>query len=330
MKTLVSGAHGFIGSYLCEELLAQGFQVRALLSPWGKTDHLAAVLDHPELEIIRADISKPESLKGVCHDIELVFHAAAKVADWGPAQAFYRTNVLGTQYLLDEALKSQVKRFVLVSSLAVHRYSGFRHADPRNTPRNGDINAYARSKVMAEDIVLAAKGLEPVIIRPGLWPFGPRDPNFARAVTALKKGFLPLVNGGRAVINTAFIGNLVQGLILAGTVENIAGKSYLIADEGMVSWRELFQTLADLLGVSAPRFSVPGFLIRPAGIFIETGFSVLAPEKAPPLSRYGGQLMCQDAHFSLQHAQAELGYKPLWSWQEGLRLSLEQAALSAG
>ena len=101
---------------------------------------------------------------------------------------------------------------MLVSSVAVHRYSGFRDADPRLRPRDGTINAYARSKIAAENTLRGA-GLETVVVRPGLWPFGPRDPNFRRVAEALKKGMFPLVDGGHAILNTAYSENLVNWFV---------------------------------------------------------------------------------------------------------------------
>lgn len=315
MKVLVTGAHGFIGSHLVEKLVAEGASVRALVSPWGTLENLAGVQD--QIEIVRADVGEPESLRGVCHDINLIFHAAARVADYGPEAAFTRVNVLGTENLLREAEQAGVTRLVLVSSVAVHRYTGFRDADPRTLPRDGDVNAYARSKVAAEDALRAAQ-IETVTVRPGLWPFGRRDPNFKRVVAALKKGRLPLVDGGRAVVNTAYVENLVDGLWLAGTVPQAAGSVYVVADAGAPSWREVFAELARILGAPQPRLSLPGWLSEPLGGSVERVYGLVAPPLEPPLTRYRGALMRRDVHFSLSLAHTELGYHPAVSWQEGL------------
>lgn len=322
MKVLVTGAHGFIGSHLVEKLVAEGAYVRALVSPWGTLENLASMRDRTEIEIVRADVGEPASLSGICNGVDLIYHAAARVADYGPAAAFARTNVAGTENLLREAERAGVTRLVLVSSVAVHRYTGFRDADPRTLPRDGTINAYARSKVAAEDALRAAQAraaqLETVTVRPGLWPFGPRDPNFRRVAEVLKKGRLPLVAGGRAVINTAYVENLVDGLWRAGTVPQAAGNVYVIADAGTPSWRELFAELARILGAPEPRLSLPGWLSEPLGETVERAYGSVRPGLEPPLTRYRGALMRRDVHFSLTHAQTELGYHPTVSWQEGL------------
>ena len=327
MRALVTGAHGFIGSHLCERLLAAGFGVRALVSPWGSIDNLGAVLDR--LELTRADITDESGLRGACEGVDVVFHAAARVADWGPWEAFYKTNVLGTQNLLREAERAGAGRFVLVSSVAVFPYAGFRDADARrlerkvthndNSVRGGE--AYARSKVAAEDAVAGAgrEGrLEGVIVRPGLLPFGPRDANFERVAGAVKRGLLPLVDGGRALVNTAYVENLVEGLYLAGTVPGAAGRDYVIADAGGVTWRDFFGTLASLLDAPPPRLTLPGALPSAAARPVEALWATLAPKTEPPLTRYRAQLMRRDVHFSLRHAFDELGYRPRVDWREGL------------
>lgn len=330
MKALVTGAHGFIGSHLAEKLLAEGCHVRALVSPWGRLDNLKGVLEHPRLELLRADITEPETLQGSCRDVEVVFHAAARVAEWGPWGPYERVNVRGTEHLLREAERSGVRRFVLVSSVSVNRYTGFRDADPRALPLDGDINAYARSKVLAETLVMTAPSLEPVAVRPGLLPFGPRDPNLARQLPALRWGGPPLVNGGRAVFNPAYVGNLVHGLFLAGTVRAAAGRVYVVGDAGTPSWRDWFTALAQFTRSPKPWLNLPGGAAMALGGGVEGVWARLAPRTQPPLSRYMAYLVRNDVHFSLAHAERELGYRPPWTWQTGLERTLTEMGRGMG
>ena len=118
------------------------------------------------------------------------------------------------------------------------------------------------------------------------------------------------------MINTAYVENLVVGLWLAGTVPEAAGRTYLIADAGKPSWRELFTELARLLRAPPPRLSLPGWLSEPLGRTVEQAYRVTDAE--PPLTRYRGALMRRDVHFSLAAAAEELEYRPAVTWQEGL------------
>jgi 2-alkyl-3-oxoalkanoate reductase len=316
VRALVTGAHGFVGSHLVEALLAEGHEVRALVSPWGQLANLRRVID--DVEVVRCDITEPDGLEAACAGVETVFHAAARVAEWGPWAPFHETNVLGTEHVLRAAERVGARRLVLVSSVAVHRYRGYRDADPRPAPLDGDLTAYARSKVLAERVVGRAREVEPVIVRPGVWPFGPRDPTLARVVRALRSGVFPLLGGGRSVLNTAYVDNLVDGLILAGTVPAAAERVYLIADDGMPTWREVLAELARLAGAAPVWLPLPAGLAAATGTVTEAAWRRVRPDRPPPIGRYAAALMRHDLHFSTRHARDELGFVPNVPWREGL------------
>ncbi len=323
MRVLVTGAHGFLGSHVTLGLLKAGVNVRAMVSPWGQTHNLAPQLQNPALEIVRADLNSIGSLEGACEGIDVVVHAAARVADWGPWEAFEKTNVEGTRALLAEAVRAGTGRFLFISSVAVHRYTGFRDADTRTLPRDNTSSPYAYSKILAEDLIMAERRIEPVIVRPGLWPFGQNDVTFGRVVHALERGTLPLVRGGEAVLNTAYAPNFAAGVQLAALRPEAAGKVYLIADEGMPSWRELFSEFSHHLGKRPPQLSLPRRPTRAVATGVEATWSALFPHTEPPITRYRAELMARDVHFSINHAREELGFQPKDSWRAALRITID-------
>ena len=327
-RVLITGAHGFLGSHLCEAFINAGVnagvnagdEVTALVSPWGTLDNL----EHLNLPILRADIRDPDALVGRCEGVDVVVHAAAKVADWGAWRDFVQVNATGTANLLREAARAQVKRFVLISSIAVHPYSGYVQADSRTLPRNSTINAYAVSKRLAEDYVMMS-GVPWTIVRPGLWVFGERDPQFARVARAISRRQLPLVGGGKTVLNTAYAPNLARAVRTASFHPAAVSKSYLLADDGQPSWREVFGHVASSLGVAAPRMSLPAAPVRGVARAIERLWN---EAHEPPLTPYRVQLFSQDIHFSTQAARDELGYYPSITWREGIErtcAALEEA-----
>lgn len=326
MNVLVTGAHGFLGSHVTERLLATGDSVLALVSPWGELDNLEGVKDHPQLSVARGDLTRPESLDGLCDGVDAVVHAAARVADWGPWDAFHETNVLGTQRLLEQAGRHGTRRFLLVSSVAVHKYRGFRDADPRTLPRDNLDNPYAYSKILAENMLMAQDRVEPVVVRPGLWPFGARDATFQRVERAIQRGVLPLMKRGESVLNSCYAENFADGVRLALHLPQAAGRVYVIADEGHPNWRELFEELASLSGSSPPRLNVPRRPVRTIATGVEATWRSLFPSAEPPMTVYRAGLMAHDVHFSIHHAREELGYRPLVSWQEGMRRSVAALA----
>ena len=84
MKTLVTGAGGFIGSVLVRELIVRGDRVRALALPSENVD----VLEKQGAEIVRGDLTAPESLRGICNGIDTVYHLAGRVTDWARKVSF--------------------------------------------------------------------------------------------------------------------------------------------------------------------------------------------------------------------------------------------------
>lgn len=317
MKIAVSGAHGFLGSATVRELLSQGENVRALVTPWADLRRL----DGLPAELVPVDLSGTADLTPALTGCDAVIHLAAAVRDWGPEAPFRAVNVDGTSRLLAAASRAGVRRFVHVSSVAVHRYTGYLEADPEAAPLDGDINAYARSKVGAE-LLVRDSDLDWVIVRPGLWPYGEEDPSLHKVAAALRRGVLPLSGGGRTRINTVYSGNLAIGLHRAVHAAAAVGRTVVVADDGAPSWKELFTEIAAITGVRPPRFDVPLPLARFAGALSEHAFRLVAPASQPPLTRYRATLMQADMHFSGRGARELLGYRPRFSRSEALRRSL--------
>lgn len=313
----MSGAHGFLGAAVVRELLERGMEVVALVTPWADLRRLAGL----QFEQVQVDLSRagppPASLAGC----SALVHLAALVRDWGTDSDFEPVNVAGTDRLLQTAVQAGIRRFVHVSSVAVHRYSGYFNSDPESAPLDGDLTAYARSKVRAE-LLVRNSGLDWTILRPGLWPYGRSDPTLSQVAQALRRRRLPLVAGGRSRLNTVYAGNFAHGVALA--LETGAGVhgTFVIADEGAPSWAELFTEIAGILGGAAPRLSLPVPLARLAGGLVEDTWTLARLKREPPLTRYRASLMQADLHFSDEPARRQLGYAPRHTREAALRLAL--------
>src|SRR5438445_303724 len=120
---VVTGAGGFIGSHLCQELVSRGDRVRALVRYNGRGDsgRLESVPaeTREEIEIVLGDITDPYSVRGVLRGAETVFHLAALIAipySYRAPHSFFATNTLGTVHVLQAALDEQVGRLVHLST----------------------------------------------------------------------------------------------------------------------------------------------------------------------------------------------------------------------
>ncbi len=208
----VTGASGFIGGKIAERLLAEGRKVRVL-----------ARRPLPELakrgaEVIPGDLADAAALRRGCEGAVTVFHVAARVGVWGPAEDFVRVNVEGTRALIAACRASGVSRLINTSSPSVV-YTG---GDLRGVNESAPLcthapSPYPTSKAEAERLVSAvnSRELATVSLRPHL-VWGPGDKNLIPRVIALaRRGRLKIIGNGRNKVDLTHITNVVDAHLLA-------------------------------------------------------------------------------------------------------------------
>jgi nucleoside-diphosphate-sugar epimerase len=318
VKILVTGANGFVGSNLVQHLVDAGHHVRAMMQPGTP----AAGVDHVAHEVAWADLRSAEALRAAVRGVEGVAHLAAILGDFGPSEPYLQVNAEGTERLLDLAALAGARRFVLMSSLAVHRYRGHPDGD-EETPADNETMPYAVSKRRAEEILRRAHDagrIETVAVRPGLFLYGPNDRrHFVPLARSIERGFLPLVDGGRARLCSAYVDNLAVGVRLCLESAAAAGRTYVIGDGTPLTWRELFDRIADELGVRRPRLDLPARLVLPLARALERIVPRLGAYRDPGLTEYRVRLVSSDIVFRIDRARRELGYEPVVTVEEGLR-----------
>ena len=109
MKILVTGATGFLGRHLVERLHHDGFQIRCTVRDPRKAAHL---IQYNDIEIVRGDLSNPQTALVGANGVDAIVHAAAHLGGWDKREGFIRYNLESTRNLLDAAVQYGVKRFV--------------------------------------------------------------------------------------------------------------------------------------------------------------------------------------------------------------------------
>ncbi len=263
--TLVTGANGFVGSVLIQELSRRGYDVRQLVrnkSPLKHPNEKKFWIDG--LDNL-GDLSKP--LK----DVEVVIHIAARVHVMNekgkdPLSEYRRINVESTLNLARQAATSGVKRFVFLSSIKVNgevteKNKPFRADD---IPNPKDPYAISKSEAEAGLMRLAKEtGMEVVIIRPPL-VYGPGvKANFLNMIKMLHAGIpLPFgaINNKRSFV---FIDNLVDLIIKVIDHPSASGEIFLVSDGHDVSTSSLLNLLSlALVGRKARLIALPQSLLR--------------------------------------------------------------------
>jgi len=312
MKVLVTGAGGFIGSFLCGELVNREMEISALALPGEKVDHL----EEQGIGVLRGDLTDPACIKGICDNIDLVFHLAGKVTDWGPRKEFYSLILDATRNLLDES-EGRVSRFVYFSSVCAcgtgRHLKGQREDDPvfkTGVP-------YGDAKLDAENLVRERHGkneLACTIIRPTNVT-GPGSVWVRDIIDRFLSSKVPLFDGGRHSASLIYVQNLVDGVISAGTLEVAAGRTYHFRDDWDVSWKRYLTDLGDMVG-KKPSISFPYWSVKPAASVMET---VLTPLNVrPPATRHTLGIMGRDLDIDNTRAKEELGWRTKISYEEAM------------
>ncbi|MCK6590321.1 MAG: SDR family NAD(P)-dependent oxidoreductase [Polyangiaceae bacterium] len=174
MKVFVTGASGFLGSHVAEQLSAEGHSVVALVRRSSNTKFLSTLKN---VELAYGAVEDAASVRAAVKGADAVVHSAGLVKARNE-QEFHRVNVEGTRNVLEAAAEecSGPRRFVFVSSLAAVGPSI--DGKPVGTEAEGKpVTAYGRSKLAAERLVLEAKEKLPVVVLRPPMIYGPRDPD---------------------------------------------------------------------------------------------------------------------------------------------------------
>ncbi len=255
MRSLVTGATGFIGSHVARVLAERGDAVRVLVREGADLRNLGRL----ELERTIGDIRDPASLDRAMRGCERVFHVAALYSFWVTESALLDTNVGGTRNVLAAAERAGIETVVHTSSVAalgMPRRNGVATEDSPVDPGRR-VGAYKRSKYLAERAAVeaAARGLRVVIVNPS-FPVGPGDIKptpTGRVIVDFLNGRMPAyVDTGMNVVD---VRDVAVGHALAAE-KGRSGERYILGGENL-SMKELLARLAEASGRRAPRFCMP-------------------------------------------------------------------------
>ena len=122
-KALVTGANGFIGSHLCDYLLAHDVEVIGLVGPSGNTSKLALSMQSKAFSHQQLKFDDASALRQAMQGVDVVFHVAALAKDWGKAAWYQQSNVEATQQVLTACEEAEVTRIVFISSVSCLLYT---------------------------------------------------------------------------------------------------------------------------------------------------------------------------------------------------------------
>jgi nucleoside-diphosphate-sugar epimerase len=358
---LVTGATGFIGGRLVEQLIQQGdLRVRCIVRNVSSTDRLGRL----PVELLQMDLRNRDEMNRAVNGVDYVFHCAY---DWRSR----RQNIDGLRNIVEACASHSVKRLVHVSTFSV--YEPFPDGPLTEESPNGDrASDYIDTKLDLEEIIFAAvrnRHVAAAIVQPTI-VYGPYSvPWTIDPAEHLIFGDVILADGDQGVCNAVYIDDLVDGLILAAVSPAAVGERFLMSGPRPVTWATFFTEIAHVLGTKPPQFwpseriqrhkeqveksaqKNPKDLIKiavspkrllkvivgwkPARKALEASYEVLPASLKKGIRRFlgssrnrtrGGIFLPQSIYSSKatvgsEKAQLKLGYKPRFDFQRGTELT---------
>jgi len=317
MRIFVTGATGFLGNNLVRTLLEQGHEVTAAKR---MTSDLRP-LDGLQVDAIDVDLNDSSQISPLLKDADLVIHSAAMIQlGWSKLAASRKINVEATRTLA-QAARRQGLRMIYVSTVdTLTACIGDQPIVETQTEPPKPGCSYVISKREAEEAFESeiAQGLDGVIVLPGFM-VGPWDwrPSSGEMMMAIYKNWVPFAPGGGCSV--ADVRDVAAGIISA--IEHAgAGRRYILGGDNL-TYLDLWQRMAKVMGRPAPKFVLPDWLAETAGRFGDLAAKFLKEE---PQVNSGATRMGQVRHWvDSSLAQKELGYQTqsidtaledAWNW----------------
>lgn len=319
MKIFLTGATGFIGSHLLKRLRKEDekHQIKALVRNESKIQDL----QNQSVEVIKGDITQPETFAEQILDSQWVFHLAAALgAERLPDEVYWRVNVDGAGNILEVSQKMpDLKKVVFVSSVAVTGPIKNPPADETAPYNPNSQSSYAVTKTEGEKITVEyiKKGLPINIIRPTIvYGENDRHSNMLNFFKAVKNHyFLPIGRPDKSPLyHPCYVENLVEALILAAKT-GVSGEIFIIGDQECPTLLELAKIIAKHEGVTIPPIYLPLWLAKIGGL---AGDLAMKFGLKLPLNSERVGFMTENWGYSLAKAEKMLGYKPPFSLKEGV------------
>ena len=332
---LVTGGTGLLGSHIVEQLRKRNMPVRVLVRRGSDRTWLQT----QGVEFADGDITDPASLQRACAGVDVLYHAAAKVGDWGPWEDFQRITIDGTRNVVEAAVAAKVRRLVHISSISCYGY----HTKDGTVDETFELGYklykwayYSRSKIAAERIAweaYKAGRIELTVILPA-WIYGERDrTTIARLYRMIKAGQAKILGPGDNRLNVVYAGNIAEAAVAAAGRADCNGEAFNCSNDGEITQQQYFDLLARAIGAPPVTRHAPYRAAYCVGFVLECLGHAFKWAKPPFVTRYAVWLMGRRSYFSAEKARRVLGWKATVPYEVGVPNTVrwyEQNVLGAG
>jgi nucleoside-diphosphate-sugar epimerase len=317
MQIAITGINGFLGGHLAAALSRQGHALIGLIRPTARLEQLLAL--GAELRPVHYD--QPDQLADALRGADAVVHAAAKIYGRGQGAEFAGNPTL-TRQVLDAAIAAGIPHFVHLSTVGVYGFPRDRAGKPFvETDGHGPIhrwNLYSRSKVEAENIVLAAP-IATTILRP-TWIYGPGDTALlGRMIEVLRHRRFTWIGDGQNRISLLYVSDAVDALLRVLTNPRARGRVYNVAADDRAPTQEQFvRCICEQMGLPLPAKRVPYRVAYATGFLAECLAHLTAGRVNLPVTRLSVLAVGGQRAFSSDALRQELGWQPAVDFPAGM------------
>lgn len=310
MRVLVTGATGFLGSRITEELTANA-DVEEIIAAGRKLSSVHEVA-HKKVRYALGDLVDTSYVASLLKDpVDHVINCASLSSPWGTQEAFYKANVQTQINLTQACEKSGIKRFIYISSPSIY----FNYRNRFNVAEDAPLpakaaNNYAASKLEAEK-VLQATSLSYITIRPRAIVGRGDTVIFPRLIRSYHEGKLKVVGSGDNIVDLAAASNVVHAVMLAMTApDSSCGEAYNICDAAPVKMWEAINYVLRKFDLPPPTGHVPYAIASVAAAFMEWRASLSSSGREPALTRQSVAALALSMTMDTTKAKEKLGYSP--------------------
>ena len=316
MEVLITGGTGFIGSQMALKSLERGDSVKVLgLENTSAESYNKKVIEEKGAKVLLTSVLERANVFELLKGVDVVYHLAATQHEMNvPDQVFWDVNVTGTRNLLEASIDADVKCFVHGSTIGV--YGIVERVIDEETPCQPE-NIYGVTKLEGEKLALAFKERLPVVVIRISEVYGPGDRRLLKLFKTIKKNVFFMIGSGQNLHHPIYVGDLIQGFLLASSNPDAKGQVFLLAGKEAVTSNEMVSVIAEELGTKGARFRVPFLPLLLIASLME---SVLRPVGVqPPLHRRRMDFFKKSFELSGKKASDLLRFQPQVGFKEGIR-----------
>jgi nucleoside-diphosphate-sugar epimerase len=300
MNCLVTGAEGYIGHSLVKRLVKENYDVVGLIHKSMQ------ITPDSSVKYLKGDITNFNSIKNAFEGVDIVFHCAAIVKDYGPEEQFHNINYQGTQNVVSACEYAEIKRFIYISRI--------------KQEKTIIKNPYAKTKVMAEDFLIdkyKSENFPAIIIRPGN-VYGPGANTWVlKPLKSIKKNRIALLDGGNGIFLHTYIENLIDALISSIKMPGIIGEIIEITDgDNSITWGRYLNDLS----IISRGFPIKKNLSKKSALKIGKIMLILNKifKIEPWVTPAAVNILSNKKQTNIEKAKKLLNYSPKINYNEGM------------